>query len=559
MKYLQLNDEVHPPLEKVIGKCIAILGIRGSGKSNTAGVIFEELLKYSYPLTVVDIDGEYFGLKEKFELLVIGVGENVDLEIDPEDAGKVAEISLKQSIPVVLDLSGYLMNDQKKLLKNYLNRVWNLAGKLRKPYMIGIEEAHEYIPQGKNTGLKEIISRISLRGRKRGLGAVIISQRSAKVEKDVLTQAGILFLHRVVHEADMRVYCELLPWPKSDVKEKVSLLNTGDSILLGENSIKKIHLRERETFHAGFTPSLQTVETPQLKQISGSIIKAIEGAKKKQRQKKDRMQEMRERLKDLENVMQTKDEKIAELKEIAKTLGYIQVDLKHPNPPQVQRISKMVVESLSGEGMLREGANGEAAQVVTKALTDSSTREAQLEKDETNKKPRINGRDADLSGRDNQGDLRGKHKRVTHFLRYEDLPQPVCKNVDQFLDKVNRQGPMKKKILTFLVRHRPFAYSIHQIASWLNVSSGLIMNNRPHEFIKMGLIACEHKMGSPHYRLTLKSFVEQQFSTFKPDIGIKQIQVLQKYIESKLSQLIFEKSHPKLPEAGENKTPVSIK
>jgi len=85
--------------------------------------------------------------------------------------------------------------------------------------MIGIEECHEFIPQGVRTDLKEVVSRIALRGRKRGLGAVIVSQRSAKVEKDVLTQAGMLFLHRVVHEVDMRVYGELLPWPRSEVKE----------------------------------------------------------------------------------------------------------------------------------------------------------------------------------------------------------------------------------------------------------------------------------------------------------------------------------------------------
>lgn len=540
MKKLHLSEDTRPTLEEVIGKCIGILGIRGSGKSNSAGVIFEELLKHNYPLTVVDIDGEYFGLKEKFELLVIGVGENVDLEIDPEDAEKVAEISLERSIPVVLDLSGYLMNDQKKLLKNYLTRVWNLAGKLRKPYMIGIEEAHEYIPQGKNTELKEIISRIALRGRKRGLGAVIISQRSAKVEKDVLTQAGILFLHRVVHEADMRVYSELLPWPKRKVKEKVGMLDTGDCILLGGNTIKKIHLRERETFHAGFTPTLETVETPQLKQISGSILKAIEEAKKKQRQKKDRMQEMSERLEDLENEMQTKDEKIAELKEVARTLGYIKVDLKHPNPPQVQRISKMVVERLSGAGMLKEGADGEAAQMVTETLTKSHPKDGHSEQPESeesverSKQSRI----SEESGKKVYPPDTCNEKQPTNGgCQYEDLPRPVRKRVEQFLDTINQKEPLKKKILVFLMKHRPFAYSIHQIASWLDVSSGLIMNNRPGEFIHLGLITQENKMGSPHYRLTLKSFVENHFSSFKPDIGIKQIQVLQKFIEKKLIEL----------------------
>ena len=61
---LNISQDLTLGLEDIIGQCVAILGIRGSGKSNTAGVIFEELLRNNYPLSIIDIDGEYFGLKE---------------------------------------------------------------------------------------------------------------------------------------------------------------------------------------------------------------------------------------------------------------------------------------------------------------------------------------------------------------------------------------------------------------------------------------------------------------------------------------------------------------
>ena len=225
---LHISNDLALDLEQIIGQCIAILGIRGSGKSNTAGVIFEELLKHNYPLSIVDIDGEYFGLKEKFEVLVVGHGEGVEIEVDVDCAEEIAEISMEKNVPIVLDLSGFLSEERAEFLKAYLNALWSMAAKLRRPYIIGIEEAHEFIPQSIRTELKELIARIALRGRKRGLGAIIISQRSAKVEKDVLSQAGILFLHRVVHEADMRVYGELLPWRKSEVKEVITALRSVD-------------------------------------------------------------------------------------------------------------------------------------------------------------------------------------------------------------------------------------------------------------------------------------------------------------------------------------------
>jgi len=40
-----------------VGEATAVLGVRGSGKSNTAKVLIEELLKHGVPLAIFDIDG----------------------------------------------------------------------------------------------------------------------------------------------------------------------------------------------------------------------------------------------------------------------------------------------------------------------------------------------------------------------------------------------------------------------------------------------------------------------------------------------------------------------
>ena len=51
---LDVSRDLDLDLEEIIGQCVAILGIRGSGKSNTAGVIFEELLRHRYPMSIAD-------------------------------------------------------------------------------------------------------------------------------------------------------------------------------------------------------------------------------------------------------------------------------------------------------------------------------------------------------------------------------------------------------------------------------------------------------------------------------------------------------------------------
>ena len=307
---ISISPEVELSVKDILGKFIAILGIRGSGKTNTAAVLLEELLKYNVPLTIVDVDGEYWGLKEEYEILVVGKSENVDIEIEVEHSEKIAEFSITRNLPVILDISGYLSEEAYHLLFTYFKRIWDLAGKYRKPYEIVLEEAHEFIPQSLKTSLKDILVRIALRGRKRGLGAIVISQRSAKVEKDVLTQAEILFLHKVVHPADLRVYREILPLPSKDVLEIVTSLNIGECILYYGEICKPIQIRKRKTFHAGYTPQLTETKAPQLKAISQEIINNLKELTKSTKIEEKSVKQLIEENRRLKAIIKEQKEKI---------------------------------------------------------------------------------------------------------------------------------------------------------------------------------------------------------------------------------------------------------
>ena len=509
---LRISNDLALELEQLIGQCIAILGIRGSGKSNTAGVIFEELLKHNYPLSIVDIDGEYFGLKEKFEVLVVGRGEGVEIDIDVDCAGEIAQISMEKNVPVVLDLSGFLSDERAGFLKEYLTALWNLAAKLRRPYIIGIEEAHEFIPQGIRTELKELIARVALRGRKRGLGAIIISQRSAKVEKDVLTQAGILFLHRVVHEADMRVYGELVPWRKSEVKEVITALETGDCVFINGETILPIYVRERETFHAGFTPSLEVVSTPQLKQVSQSIIAAIERAKNGN-QKKSHAQALKERIEHLEGLVAEKEKMIAELEEVARTLGYIKVEVPSPPLPEVQNISKAIVHSVEGK-ITSDQSVGESGSVFRVPMAPNSALAPHHDAEAASV--------IDIEGRESA--------EMT-----DSLPQAVKRHVDRLVMRVARKDLLHRRVLGFLVAHAPTSYSVDQIAAWTNCAQGVIEDDPPREFLDEGMIVRERRNGAWHYRSNLKAFVVKEFTLYQPDIGLQELHFITNQLRDRLS------------------------
>ena len=506
---LSISSDLDLELEDIIGQCVAILGIRGSGKSNTAGVIFEELLRNNYPLSIIDIDGEYFGLKEKYEVLVVGRGEGVEIEVDETCAEEIAQISMEKNVPVVVDLSGFLSDERTAFLQEYLGALWNLAGKLRHPYIIGIEEAHAFIPQGVKTELKELIARVALRGRKRGLGAIVISQRSAKVDKDVLSQAGMLFLHRVVHEVDMRVYSELLPWRKAETKEIITALSTGECVYLNGDNVIPIYVRERETFHAGFTPSLEVVVTPELKQVSQAIIEAIEHAKQG-KGKKTRIDQLEEALAHLESEAMKKDETIARLEGIARTLGYIKVEVPQPSYPDVQNISKAIVHSVEHPGVAsgRSPAPSRAVGTMAKKMVPPAAPAGVI--------------DIEPSTAPTEPD-----DPIV-------LPDAVIRHIERIAKRVSRKSILHRRILSFVVGHAPLAYSVDQIAAWTNCARGVIDNDPPRDFLEMGLLARERRSGKMHYHSNLKEYVAREFGPFQPDLGISDLHRIMRHLQARL-------------------------
>jgi DNA helicase HerA-like ATPase len=100
------DGQIDLAIEALLGESVAVLGIKGSGKSNSAAVLAEELLGAGLPLCIVDIAGEYWGLKERYQVLVAGRSAHVDIELDPTGGAALAEFSLRHSVPVILDLSG---------------------------------------------------------------------------------------------------------------------------------------------------------------------------------------------------------------------------------------------------------------------------------------------------------------------------------------------------------------------------------------------------------------------------------------------------------------------
>jgi uncharacterized protein len=452
------------PLRAVIGESIAVLGIKGSGKTNTAAVLIEELLANGLPLTIVDIEGEYWGLKEKFEVFVVGRSANVDVSADVAQAAAFAEFSLNQGVSLILDLSEFEPDEMHEFLLRYFQALWTVAFKARRPYQVVLEEAHEFVPQSVRTPLKDILTRIALRGRKRGLGIVTISQRSAKVEKDILTQAAILFLHRVVHPIDMKVYQDVVPLPPREVEAKVAALRSGDAIVMVNNEVHQVHLRLRHTFHAGATPELQATPRPNLKRVDSTLMTQLrriaEQAANNTSNADGRSAQQR-----LETEVAKRDMQISEQQQTIERLQ-TQVDL----------LSKL---TLTVEGS-----------VMTVPVKDVEAQQASLS---------------------------GQTTPLQTFSQAEDDVQIRQRKRFEHLTSDIRQLPrFHRAMLAFLVERDETSFTIPEIARWLRLSESTLENRPPLELLRMGLLTRKGQRGNFRYA----SAARQQLRVMFPNLNI---------------------------------------
>ena len=254
-----LEDSSGVPLEDLMGRCVAVLGVRGSGKTNTATVLVEELLRHNVPLTVIDIEDEYYGLLEHHDMLVVGYSEHCHMAASPRQAPALARMSVQKGVPIILSFLEHPKAEMFGFLDAYLKTLWQEEAQLRRPYFVVTEEAHEFVPLHNTTPVTETVERMTLRGRKRGLATILVSQRSAAVRKNVLTQADAYFLHRVTHPTDTDVYRQIVAKPADWVKRFLNNAQVGQAMMMINGQWRVVTVREQDCFHAGYTPGADWV------------------------------------------------------------------------------------------------------------------------------------------------------------------------------------------------------------------------------------------------------------------------------------------------------------
>lgn len=263
---MKITQNLDFPLSAVT-ETFGYLACRGSGKTNANRVVAEAFFDAEVPFVVVDPVGSWWGLlssrdgkRPGLPILVLG-GKHGHLPLERDSGELVADLVVEHRLSCVLDLSTFESEGAKK--KFLLDFARRLYAKNEEPLHLFLEEADDYIsqrPMRDEAQLLRAWENIVRRGRARGLGMSMITQRSASLNKNVLTQVQTLVALRTTGPQDRAA---IEAWLKhNDQSEKILAelpkLANGEAWVWSPNFLKetkKVRFPLSRTFDSGATPT----------------------------------------------------------------------------------------------------------------------------------------------------------------------------------------------------------------------------------------------------------------------------------------------------------------
>lgn len=215
--------------DKALQQHIAILGKTGSGKSYAGKGIVEGLLNAKRQVVIIDPTSAWWGMRlsangksKGFDLVLLG-GPHADIPLSSKSGSAVGRLVALQKASVIIDTSELTVAEYTAWFTEFAQTVYS---HVKNPLHLVIDEAHQFMPQGKvpDPAAGKMLhagNRLMSGGRSRGIRAMLITQRPAKLHKDSLTCADTLIAMRVIAPQDRKAIKEWIDGSGNDSDGKM--------------------------------------------------------------------------------------------------------------------------------------------------------------------------------------------------------------------------------------------------------------------------------------------------------------------------------------------------
>jgi DNA helicase HerA-like ATPase len=176
-----------------------------------------------------------FSLREMEEINRSRAGKAAPLPFDRTELVDYGQVS-------VISLAGYTEVFRATLYTLIVRRLFasRVHGKIRYPFLLVLEEAHNIVP-GHAENSEPAIERalgmtkqIAQEGRKFGVGLILISQRPSRLDETTLSQCNSFIIMRMVNPADQNFVRRVIESLGEEEANLLPDLDVGEAILSGQ-------------------------------------------------------------------------------------------------------------------------------------------------------------------------------------------------------------------------------------------------------------------------------------------------------------------------------------
>lgn len=227
--------------------------------SNQQGILYSSLKHMKH----IDFDNLIFQLEQEessTKFTLINIIEYVrSLELF-SDAPTLPQDLVKSSKASIINLRGIPPEVQEVIVYKIARDLFMERKKNNiPPFFLVIEEAQNFAPE-RNFGESKssaILRQIASEGRKFGLGLCMISQRSARVDKNALSQCSTQIILKITNPNDLKAISNSLEGINSQTESEIQSLSIGTAMVVGVVDLPLfVNIRTRLTKHGGEAVSI---------------------------------------------------------------------------------------------------------------------------------------------------------------------------------------------------------------------------------------------------------------------------------------------------------------
>jgi DNA helicase HerA-like ATPase len=170
---------------------------------------------------------------------------------------------VKEGQTSIIDLKGSDGDLQETLVNRIIRKLFE-ARKMGKipPMMLVVEEAHNFCPQQGVAKSSQTLRTVAAEGRKFGLGMCVVTQRPAKIDKNVLSQCATQIILKITSPNDLKVIAQSIEGFTEGMGDDIQALPIGVGLITGGALSRPmiVEIRVRETKHGGEGVSVITAK-----------------------------------------------------------------------------------------------------------------------------------------------------------------------------------------------------------------------------------------------------------------------------------------------------------